>query len=412
MNEELKKELGAMLEDFKKGIPVGISKEELASEITKLEEKLADKFEPKDYSAEFKALKDKMVELEGIATRKDSKVETSLKDVVLEMFEEAGIKDIASFKAKMAQLGRFEYELKADNEATTASVTGTIGRTQEVSPVKFPKLRPTAFLNQGIRMGSVDNNKSVLLWTAGAYTSNAGYAGEFASIADGQSASATEKTRKLAKLGAFQILTEETFEDLGQFAERVVQKLTETMLLKADAEIWGGDGADSGATTQHVYGLKTQGVTAFNASLVSTVEKANIADLVDACSTQAELDEYKTNTVWMNPKMANKLRRTKDTTGQYVVNQLVTGELVMGGHRVIKNTGIGDNELLVGDINSIQLWMKRNFAVEIERVPSKDYWVYYIYARMQCLVEDEDKKSLIYVSDVAQAITDITTPVA
>lgn len=405
MNEELKKELADMLAAFKTGLPVGITAEELTVKLADFEAKLAEKFQTKDYSSELETIKNGMLEIENKLNKQGTVEGKSLANLIVDSFSELGISKMADLKSK----GRVEYVIKADNEATTTAVTGTVGRTQDTRSLKFPRIRPTAFIGRGIRTGVVESGKSMLLWTEGAYTSNAGYAGEFAAMANGQSATATEKTRKMAKVGAFQVITEETFEDLPQFAQRVVEKLSESATIFADTEIWSGDGADGGANTQHIYGLKTQGITAFDPALVKPVESPNIADLADAANTQAKLSQYMCNTVWLNPVRVNQLRRTKDSTGQYIVNRLVTGELVMGGMNVIENTGIGADEMLVGDITAIQLWVKRNFEVEIERKADKDYWVYYIYARMQSLVEAEDKKSLVYIDNIDTALAAIAT---
>lgn len=405
MEQELKQELANMLNDFKKSLPVGVSAEDLTAKMAEFETKLAEKFTPKDYSAELEALKTAMLEIESKVARKSSEKRKSVAEAILDTLKEKGVNNYADLKKLKDQ----EIELKADNEIATSVYTGDVSRTQEVAPVMFPRLRPTAFLGQpGIRTGVVESGKSILLWTVGAYTSNAGYVGEFTAIADGNAATGTEKTRKMAKLGARQIITQETMEDLPQFAQRVQAKLMETIQLKFDELVLAGLGNDSTKPTE-VYGLKTAQMTAFDSTKVFPVENPNVADLVDACATQAELNQYKTNTVWMNPKLANKLRRTKDNTGQYVINQLLTGELVMGGHRVITNTGIGANEMIVGDAAAIQIWFKRNFTMKLEDKPDLDAMAMYIYLRAQVLVEDEDIKGLIYVADVDTALQAIAT---
>lgn len=405
MEQELKQELANMLNDFKKSLPVGVSAEDLTAKMAEFETKLAEKFTPKDYSGELEALKTAMLEIESKVARKSSESRKSVAEAILDTLKEKGVNNYADLKKLKDQ----EIELKADNQIATSVYTGDVSRTQEVAPVMFPRLRPTAFLGQpGIRTGVVESGKSILLWTVGAYTSNAGYVGEFTAIADGNAATGTEKTRKMAKLGARQIITQETMEDLPQFAQRVQAKLMETIQLKFDELVLAGLGNDSTKPTE-VYGLKTAQMTAFDSTKVFPVENPNVADLVDACATQAELNQYKTNTVWMNPKLANKLRRSKDNTGQYIINQLLTGELVMGGHRVITNTGIGANEMIVGDAAAIQIWFKRNFTMKLEDKPDLDAMAMYIYLRAQVLVEDEDIKGLIYVEDVTTALPLIAT---
>lgn len=377
-------------------------------EVKALKDKIEalEKVEVKSYDNEIKTLKDALTALEEKQNKPSGQMEhKSMAQAIVDLFEEKGIKSVLEAKKYLGK----ELELKADNQFVTTSVTGTVGRTQDVGTVMFPRLRPTAFIGQqGIRVGTVESGKSVLLWTPGAYTSNAGYVGEFSLIANGQAASAQEKTRKMAKLGAFQVLSQETFEDLPQFAQRLQGKLMEAITLKFDELILSGLGNDTTKPTE-VYGLKTGQMTAFDYTKVDSVVLPNVADLVDACSTQAELDQYKTSVVWMNPKTANKLRRTKDTTGQYVINQLITGELVLGGHRVITNTGIGATELIVADPAAIQIWYKRNFTMKFEDKPDYDAVAMYVYLRAQVLVEDEDIKGIIYVADIDTELDNLTS---
>lgn len=397
-NEELK----AMLEEFKAGLPKNLSIEEVNKAI---DEKVKGLEGIEELKATVEAIKSGIVAIEGKLEQKGvEKKHKSIAEAIIEVFESKGIKSLADIKAHAGQ----EIEVKADNEMTTAAQTGTIMRTQQVSEVAFPRVRPYAFLRQpGIRTGVVGEGKSILLWTPAAYTSNVGYVGEYDVVANGNAATAQEKTRKMAKLGGFQIITSETFSDLPQFALRTQGKLMESLELKLDELILSGDGADGGANTEKIYGLKSSQMTAFDATVIDKVEKPNISDLVDGAATQAEISLYKTNTVWLHPKKVNKLRRTKDTTGQYVVNQLITGELVMGGHRVISNTGIGENEMIVGDISAIQLWFKQGFEMEFERIAGKDAWKMHVRTRAQVLVEDEDKKGLIYIDNVDTALAAI-----
>jgi len=202
----------------------------------------------------------------------------------------------------------------------------------------------------------------------------------------------------------------EIIEDLPQFAQRLQEQMNANSMLFLDSEIFGGIGADGGAHTQKIYGIKTQGCTAFDAASANQIEKANISDLVDACATQAKIALHTVDTVWMHPKMVNKLRRTKDSTGQYIVNMLITGELVMGGLKVVESIAIGVNELLVAEARILQLWIKRNMTLKVGQFGTDievDRYTAILFTRAQCLVEDEDKKGVIYVSDVAAAVAAI-----
>jgi len=348
-------------------------------------------------------------EIETKMASKNSKNEDSFVSpatAFLNLLEQKGIKsfaDLAKFKSEFKD----GIEVKAD-PILTSDYTGDVSRTQEVSAVKFPLLRPLAFI-PNVRGGSVTNGKSILMWTPASYVANTGYAGEGVNTVSENQAAATEKYRKMAKISAKQYMSAETFEDLPQFAQRLQEQLYANAQLFLDTKIYDGDGNDS-TQPNHIYGIKTQGSTAFDAVNAIDVKMPNLGDLVDACATQAEVSFYTVDTVWMHPKTANKYRRTKDTTGQYIINKLITGEEVMGGLTVIRSVAIGEDELLVANKALIQLWTKRSMTIKIGQFGTDvelDLYSAILFARAQVLVEDEEKKGVIYVSSILNALAAI-----
>ena len=353
-------------------------------------------------------------DLEKMKNKEESPI--TVKDAVLNFFEENNIKSVSDMRKFVGQ----EIELKADNPVTNTSYTGNVSRTQIVNPqVRFPNERPKAFLGQGITVGVVESDKNVILWNVGTYTEAVGYIGENVDATDvsgvaGSTGTNTEKTRKLSKIVARMIVSADTFEDLSQFAQRVQTKLMEKVDLWLDQKIWDGEGNNSTKDTE-IYGVATGQVTAFDAAAIPQVVNPNIGDIADACRLMARKNNHDVDTVWMSETMAYKYRREKDSTGQYIINQLITGELVMNGMRVITSEtlfGGATEKMLVGAARNIQLWVKRNLSTEIERVPKTDSYHFYIYGRQQVLVEDEDIKGLIYVSDVATALDAIDAGLA
>lgn len=399
-----------------------------AIDALKLEIKALKEGMPADQSA-------KMLELENAAKEQgriitelqkgkgaEGEKSVSVSKAIVDFFEEKGITSAKSITKDMC--GE-EFELKADNPITNASWDGNYSRTQAISnQERYPAERQTAFLGKGIRTGVVGAGKNILQWSTGAFTEVVGYASELGDITsggtniDGSSASVTDKTRELAKIAARMIMSAETFEDLGQFAQRAEAKLMEKIDLWLDKNILIGDGNDA-TLKKHIYGILTAQHTAFDAANAEKIPMANEADLVMSAVAQAEeglTDDdagFVPNTVWMTPKRYNKLRRLKDADGEYIVNMLVTGEPVMGGLNVVKTklmrTETGD-AMLIGSPALVQLWMKRNVSAEILRVPKTDSYELYLYARAQVLVEGEDKKGLIYIEDVDTAIGAVTEP--
>ena len=267
------------------------------------------------------------------------------------------------------------------------------------------------FLNIG--GGTVEGGKSVLVWVTGTYTSNAGYVGEGNAATTDDGATGIEKSRLMAKVSAKLPMSAETFEDLPQFAQRLVGQLLRKVNYFVDGEIYSGDGADSGANAQHIYGIKGQSTAFDHEGYGAAYPKATMLDLLDALRrVQAEVAGFKLNTVRLHPKTASKFRRTKDNSGQPIVQQLVDGSPAIGGLRLVTSSKIGETEMLVTDDALIQIWTKRNMDLKVGQFgldTEKDLYSAILFARYQCLVEDTDKPGIVLVADIDTAIAAITT---
>ena len=363
--------------------------------------------------SEFKSLENDLLKRINSATQNVIEVKTkeSLVEKVIMALQSLEIKSAAD----LTKLSGKIKDIEIKDAILTTDMTGTITRTQQVSEPKFAPTTPNAFFGvAGLGGGIVENGKSLIMWIPCTYTSAVGYVAENNAIGTDDAGVGQEKTREMAKISAKLPMSAETFEDLPQFAQRLVDQL----LIKAgyfvDTEIYSGDGNDSTAK-QHIYGIKTQGSTAFDYETYGqTYPKATILDLIDACGVQAELGNYKVNTVRLNPKKASELRRTKDVNGQPIVSTLVDGSPSIGGMRLITTSKIAYDEMLVSDDRLIQIWTKRSMNLKVGQIGTGDVeadrYTAILFARYQCLVEDADKVGVVYVASIASAIGGINIP--
>lgn len=412
--EEIELLLTSKFDEIKANLPKGITEEQAKAIFDAAVQDLPKGITSEEFTSKLEehSVKVGREVQELIDKSKTNKEENNMTiaDAVKSMFEEKGIKTIEDVK-KLA-ISKEEIEIKADNPLIASSFTGTYALTQSVSPIRFPSTRPTAFIGQGIRTGVVGQGKNILLWTTGSFTGNVAYIGELAdatTTVDGSHNAGVEKTRELSGIVGRAVVTSRSLEDLPQLTQRLESNLMESMNLWLDQKVLDGAGNDA-TKKNEMYGILTGQVTAFDSTSVPKVEKANIGDLADACKLQAKKLYKNVNTVWMSENMAFLLQRTKDATGQYIINKLVDGTMMMNGLKVITTELLGGatEQMIVGDIKAIQLWIKRNLTAEFERVAKTDSYNLYIYARQQVLVEDEDIKSLIYVDDVLTALDEIT----
>lgn len=358
---------------------------------------------------ELKNLENDLLKRINKATQNVIEVKSSetLVEKIVSSLRSLEVKSLSDLKNLFSK-GSKEFELK--DAVLTSDYTGTVTRSKVVGDVKFAPITPNAFFGvQGLGGGIVEGGKSILVWITGSYTSNAGYVGEGAAIGADDAATGIEKTRQMAKISAKLPMSAETFEDLPQFAQRLVDQLMRKVSYFVDNEIYSGDGSD-GVNPQHIYGVKGQ-ATAFDfATYGATYPKATILDLIDACGVQAELANFKVNTVRMNPKKASELRRTKDVNGQPIVSTLVDGSPSIGGLRLITTAKVAYDEMLVTDDSLIQIWTKRSMDLKVGQFgldTEKDLFSAILFARYQCLIEDTDKPGVILVSAIGDAITGI-----
>lgn len=405
--------LGTELKAFKESLQF-VNPTEFEQKFNDFKTEMLDKLDSKDSQEAITKLTAAFDEFKNESKIEKETEVKSFKDAIVGLFEEKGIKTVSD----IVKLSGQELEMKADNPLINSSYTGNYSRTQEVAPVRFPSERETAFINKGIKVGVVDKGKNIILWTVGSFTDHVAYIDELSDATagvDGSTTVATEKTRKLSKIVAREVISKDSLEDIPQIAERMQMKLLEKMELWLDQKIFDGQGGPA-ADTQ-IYGLTSPTslqVTAFDDTAVK-VKNAHVGDLADACALQAKKNRHSANTVWMSDTLAYKLQHTKDANNNYIINRLVDGSLIMNGRKVITSEDLfgGDTEkMLVGDPAKIQFWIKRNLTGEFERIAKSDSYNFYVYARQQVLVEDEDIKGLIYVADVEAALAAITEPVA
>lgn len=336
----------------------------------------------------------------------------SLEQGILEALQTLDVKSAVEAKSKLK--GKM-VDLEVKDAIVTSSYSGDVSRTQIIGLPKFAPINANAFFGvPGITTGSVDNGKSILMWIPSSYTSNVGYVEEITAQSTADAASATEKSRKMAKIAAKMQMSAEMFEDLPQFASRLAEQMRRKAELFIDNKILDGEGNDS-TKPNEIYGIIGQGSTAFSATpFALAYDNATVLDLLDACATQAQLANYKVNTVRMNPVDASLLRRVKDANGQPIVQTLVDGTPTIGGLRLITTNKLTKNTMLVSDDSLIQIWTKRGMEMKVGQYSTdaeKDQYTTLMFARVQCLVEDSDKAGVIYVSSISDSISAINKTV-
>lgn len=391
----------------------------LNEKLTELEGKVSavvvkeDNAEITEVKSNIEKLNESINEINKKMVKQDVEVKATLEDSLRSVYESAEFKSQLQEVVEGKRQSTKAFEVKTDPSSVILSgITGDVTRTYPFGGVKGSLFEPNKFL-ANMNVVTIPQDKNRALWYDGTYYSNVGYMTELTAITTGDGAAVEEKTREIAKVGAKLPFSSEVVSDASYFINWAKNKGVESVLNKIDELIWGGVGADGGAYTKNIYGIKTQGSTAFNAStagLALAIQDANIADVILAAATQIRISgkgQYMPKMVYMHPTDVTKLRSLKNKQADYI-NILPDGSLLVHGMVIMETAKVSANELLVATPETLQLHQKAGLETEIERVASTDSFVLYLRWRGQVVVPTTDILGNVYVSNITTAIAAIS----
>lgn len=419
MDEELKKQLTAMLDDFKKGLPVGISADEMKSALEKFKEENAPQVTKEDFDKLTNALKiqgEKMTDFEkkGFGEQK----EISLVDQITNEIKALGVNSVSELKSYLDKNGKKDIEIKAISAVASTANTDTVGRTNLDVRVNWTPTVRAAFLPY-FRTIAESSDKSRFGYTEGSYTGSASYVGQGTGNSNSDSASASAQFMEYAKVQSVLSVNTEVYEDIPDFAQGLVTQMQIAMQKFVDDEAYTGDGL-APSNVQHIKGLKAYATEAEFTSgknmvdYATSVVGANTADLISAVKTYIDNlpGSYMADVVYMNPVDLFKMNRLKDSTGQPIVNKDLFGNPTIGGIVVRTSSKIAKNTLLVLDSAVVEWRTKRTLKLQMGQLLANDAindkQSAILSARYQLLVRNADKPAVVKVSNIESAIDAIT----
>ncbi len=341
-----------------------------------------------------KSVKELKSENENLRKQLKSKEQKTFGDALLETLEQNKSAIEAFVSAENKQYGTLSFKL------STANITGTSLGIQMDPTVHSDKIAALAFYN---RFRKIPRTGNILEWLEGSDTDNTGYVGEFTAPSTANAYSIAGKTRQFAKLASFIEVSQETTDWFNLIYQWARTTGIQRILKKADQLIWSGDGNDTNAKT-HVYGIKTQGSTAFAAS-GAKYKAATVADVILDAIAQVKKNGFMANTVFVPFSLEAQIRGLKNASGNYLYNQL-TG--MLGQVQVIPSADLGASELVVCDDSCVEIAERGQYELELERVAGKDGYNVWLRKALQVKVPAAEKKGVVYVSNVATAISAIT----
>ena len=247
---------------------------------------------------------------------------------------------------------------------------------------------------------NVNVNSNKLAWVEATTEKNVGYVNELATSGKSD-VTFVEKTRAMAKIATYMEISSEVegwYEMLYDFCVAEGQRI---ILKYADEQIWKGAGAD-GSKPKEVYGIKAA-ATAFSA--LGEYTNPTVGDVVLDGIAQVQKAGFRADVAVVSYATLATLKGVKDTTGNYLYNQL-TG--MFGQVTVYPSDQLTDNELVIADSYCAEIAFAPLYELEFSRQASTDSWRVDLRRHVQVKLPTPKKGGVIYVADKSAAITAIT----
>lgn len=295
---------------------------------------------------------------------------------------------------------KLEFEVKNVNPLATTQISNEAYGVALEPGIHSARMLANAFYNAFAK----DTVRATQFnWLEGEFTDNADYVEELAAAND-DTATVTEKSRLFGKLAAHLRVSSEVadfFEEVYNWARNTAQL---KIAAKLDGEIFNGLGADSGAgtSTKKVYGLKSQ-ATAFTAT-GAKYATPTIADVILDAQVQALAEGYTLDKVFVSYADFANIRGLKNANGNYMYNE-VTG--MLNGVAIVPTIRLSADEMMCVDSSVVRIKERPVWELEIVRNAQLDGWDVYVRKAAQTLVKSNDKKGIIWVESIADAIEDI-----
>lgn len=205
------------------------------------------------------------------------------------------------------------------------------------------------------------------------------------------------------KAAGYEILTEESMQDIPRLESNARNILLKKYLLKRQNGILFGDGI----------GANPLGVTniaaAFNPASWTgpKVKNPNLHDAVIAAANQiyntvsyTDDVEYYPNVAFVNPSTFAALRLAKDANGQYIFPSFTLfNDKKIDGIRIVPKTKIPDGKILIGDFNKLNIVDYIMYSVRIGWINDqfiKNLFTMLGEGRFYVYVKQLDQRAFIY----------------
>lgn len=379
-----------------------------AEKVGELEQKIAD-LEGDRAAAAQKAKKDMddlMAKMVDIAKGANQFVGT--KSFRAQLFEELSTKAVELKNAMARNSGTLEFKATFVRGSVVDNPLGQflsgVGQLAHRSLTVYDALRKVPMT------GNADNGRVRYLdWDQTNTVRNAGMVAEEGSIPE-----ATARFRfyeeSLKKVGNLIPFSDESEADMQFLLNEIERFLEGNLMLTINQQLVTGDGTGNNLTGMAniipTYTAASEGVT-----------DPNIFDLLVSIQTAIAIaagNKGMADVVFMHPTDIDKLRRTKDANGQYIIPPFAGGPLNVSGMTIVGSADVVQNTLYVGTSQYAEIYEKDGFGIEFGYT-GNDFRDglkrMRIYKRLLFLIRQVDRSSFRRVTNIDVAVAALA-PVA
>ena len=252
------------------------------------------------------------------------------------------------------------FEIKADM-TVAADFTGAVIPPQRVPGYKFD---PTTYQNIRNLIPIGSTNSDVVK-----YVKESGYNNAAAPTAEGAALpqsdfDMTAVDANVQKIGTYLRISDEMLHDTPQITSYLSARVPAKLMEVEDDQILDGNG-----TSPNLNGLVTASSdfdVSATAKFYHAVEAANEFDVLVAALNQLTLSNYRADYILLNPTDFHKILLLKDTTNNYLKDQVYQGlQPNFLGTPIAINNEITAGTFLVGNFaQAAQLWVRDNVSIE------------------------------------------------
>tara|TARA_R100000329_G_scaffold151474_1_gene147816 strand:- start:6002 stop:7207 length:1206 start_codon:yes stop_codon:yes gene_type:complete len=289
---------------------------------------------------------------ESLNTQRESK---SFKSGLIKAIKDGAIDSLRKGNSRAAS-----FEVKAD--MTVASdFTGEVIPAQRVPGYYHDPNRPQN-IRQMLPVGSTTSDVVRYVEESG-YSNGAGATAEGATF--GQTDfDMTATSVNIEKIGTYLRISEEMLADTPQLTSYISNRVPAKLMEVEDDQLLGGSGV--APNLKGLLNSSSDFDESSNGKFYQAVTAPNEFDVLVAAINQMALNNYRPNYILLNPTDFHKILLTKDTTNNYIKDQVYQGlSPSFMGVPVVQNVNMTAGKFLVGDFaNSCQVWVRDNVSIE------------------------------------------------